>query len=237
MRSFSTVTLPLVVLALLLCGSDPGAARAEWRWGIGLTGGYETSSKLYRVRSDQEVPPPVWTQPGGNGTVTGEEIRAEVQGFASFGGRITAEHGSGWGGILSVTLSDLDVDAIRRTVSQNVDTVPWDQFFVINVQAVGTWSWLREGDTPYLLAGVGMSSLNSEGPELDQTAFGPVIGAGYRFHIGRMFQFDLEIRDAIVAVDLDDEEARLREDVDVSSFEGEDRIHLFEVSGTISLMF
>jgi opacity protein-like surface antigen len=216
---------------VLVAMAEP--ALAQWRWGIGLNGGYETGGKLYRVKSDQAAPR--WPRPDGSGTVDGTELRAEIDGFASFGVRATLEHPRGLGAILSASISDLDVSVIRRTLAENVDKVPWDQWFTIQVQAVGTWTLLREGNSPYLLAGLGLTSFDSEGDALDQSALGLVVGAGYRVRLNRMWMLDLEFRDTFVALDLDEEAARLS-DIS-SSFEEEGRAQVVELSATLSLMF
>lgn len=208
-------------------------ALAQWRWGIGLNGGYETGGNLYRVKSDQAAPR--WPRPDGGGTVDGTELRAEIDGFASFGVRATLEHPRGLGAIVSASISDLDVNVIRRTLAENVDKVPWDQWFTIQVQAVATWTLLREGNSPYLLAGFGLTSFDSEGEALDQSALGLVVGAGYRVRLNRMWMLDLEFRDTFVSLDLDDEAARLS-DIS-SSFEEEGRVQIVELSATLSLMF
>lgn len=220
------------LLVMVLGMTEP--CMAQWRGGIGVGGGYAAGGKLYRASSTANAP--VWPLPGGGGTVAGTEIRAEVDGFASFGARATLEHEGGFGAILSVSISDLDVSVIRRTVAENVEKVPWDQYFTTNVNLVGTWSLIAgAGSTPYLLAGLGFATLGSEGAELDQSSLGAVLGAGYRLRVGKLWQLDFELRDTIVGLDLDDEEERLSEVAD--RFEAESRMHLVDVSAALSLVF
>lgn len=219
---------------LIAFASVAEPAMAQWRWGVGLSGGYETGGKIYRARSSDLAP--VWPLPGGTGTVAGTEVRAEIDGFASFGVRATTQHERGYGAILSVSIADLDVSVIRRTVAENVEKVPWDQFLTVSAQLVGTWSLIPAGgNTPYLLAGFGLTTMGSEGAELDQSSLTFVLGAGFRMPVSERLQIDLEFRDTFVGLDLDDEAARLDDVAD--SFEAEDRVQLLEVSASASLMF
>lgn len=225
-------TLALWSIVLVVAMAEP--CMAQWRWGVGIGGGYTGGGKLYRASSTDSAP--VWPLPSGEGNVSGTEIRAEVDGFASFGVRASLEHEGGFGAILSVSIADLDVSVIRRTVAENVEKVPWDQFLTTNVNLVGTWSLIAgAGSTPYVLAGVGYTTLGSEGVELDQSGVGAVLGAGYRLRIGKLWQLDFELRDTVMSLDLDDEEARLSDVADF--FEAESRMHLVDVTATMSLMF
>ena len=232
MRRCAAVLWSVVLVAMVAGLAQP--SMAQWRTGIGATGGYAAGGKLYRASSAELAP--VWPLPNGSGGVAGTEIRAEVDGYATFGVRASLEHVGGFGAMLGFTISDLDVSVIRRTAAENVEKVPWDQFFITNINLVGTWSLLAGGpSTPYLLAGLSYTTLGSEGAELDQSSVGVVLGGGYRLRVGRMWQFDFELRDTLVGLDLDEEEARLSDVGD--GFEGESRMHLVEVTATVSLMF
>jgi hypothetical protein len=174
---------------VLVAMAEP--ALAQWRWGIGLNGGYETGGKLYRVKSDQAAPR--WPRPDGSGTVDGTELRAEIDGFASFGVRATLEHPRGLGAILSASISDLDVSVIRRTLAENVDKVPWDQWFTIQVQAVANMDAAARGQ-------LSLSARRLRADELRQRGrrARPVrAGAGGRRRIPRAPEPDVDARSGV----------------------------------------
>ena len=253
MRKLSTWILVLTCLAATV-----ESARAEWRYGLGLQGGAITSSRLYRAAADDRITWR-WEQPGGAEDLRGSEVLVETNGLfdgdlanvLQFGVRFTMlSEESPWGGLLTIALSDLDVNAKVRSTRDNVDDVIWDQFFTTQVHAVGTYAFAPGERTPYLLGGLGWVQRSSEGPSLDQGGPAVVLGAGLRFGGGRGWLFDLELRGAWSTLDLDEEDARLEGLIEAQNqvvqppdtpsdyrFEGEDAALAVEINASWSYVF
>ena len=247
------------VWTLALAGvAVASTASAEWRFAVGLQGGVQSGGRLYRA-SANEVQNWRWEIPAGQIFVdrhSGTEILVEsgalldensdFAGLLEFGLRITMlqDHGP-WGGILSLQLQDADVNATVRRTTGAVDTVPWDQFFTTSVELAGTYSFLpAQTSTPFVLAGLAFVSLQSEGSSLDQSKPGLVLGAGWRTR-ALPGVFDLELRGTWIPLDLDDEEARLRQSIEQQSqtadpqfaFDDESALLSIGVSASWSLLF
>ncbi|HKK73403.1 MAG TPA: hypothetical protein VKA86_19535 [Candidatus Krumholzibacteria bacterium] len=245
-----------LVLTVVVCTTSVTAAQAQWRFAVGLSGGVSTGDRIYRAQADDDVSWR-WELPTGGSDVRGTEVLVESAGVfeadnpgdaLQFGARFTVfSNESPWGGILSFGLSDLDVEATRRTTQDNVDEVPWDQFFTTQVHAVGTYSIQPKTSTPYLLAGLAWVSLDSEGDALDQSSPALVLGGGYRIGGRGAWMFDVEIRGVWASLDLDDEQARLETGIEqqaetrdtASGFEfvGEDTYRAIEFTVSTSLAF
>lgn len=253
MRRFTTWILTLACVAVVSDG-----ARAEWRLGVGLQGGAITSSRLYRAAADDNITWR-WTQPGGAEDLRGSEVLVETKGLfdgdlanvLQFGVRFTVlSADSPWGGVFSVAVSDLDVNAKVRSTQQNVDDVIWDQFFTTQIHAVGTYALApEETRTPFLLGGLGWVQRSSEGATLDQGSLALIGGAGLRLGGTDGWVFDLEVRGVWSALDFDDEDARLEASIAAQNqvvqpdspsdyrFEGEGAALAFEFNASWSYIF
>jgi hypothetical protein len=245
-----------VLVAVVVLTIGVTTAQAQWRFAVGLTGGVSTGDRIYRAQADDLVSWR-WELPTGGSDVRGTEVLVESAGLfeadspadaLQFGARFTVfSNESPWGGILSFGLSDLDVEATRRTTQDNVDEVPWDQFFTTQVHAVGTYSIQPKTSTPYLLGGLGWLSMDSEGDALDQSSPALVLGGGYRIGGQGRWMLDVEIRGVWASLDLDDERARLEAAIEQQAdalatdsqfrFDGEDTYRAIELTVSTSLAF
>ena len=209
-------------------------SRASGEWSVALFSGMEAGGVLYKATSDAGNVN--WSSPGGQVEASGNEVRAELEEFGVLGLRVSRKWNEHWGVSASLSLSDIDVRALVRTEADNLDRYDWDQFFVTQAHVVATWDLLPQGNTLYLLGGLGWASVQSEGTSLDKSAPALVYGAGFRLRsLGRALQFDLEVRDAVASFDFDDEEARL--DDLATGFDGKDRVHLVDVTVAWVLSF
>ena len=245
-----------VLVAVVVLTTGVTSAQAQWRFAVGLTGGVSTGDRIYRAQADDRSTWR-WELPTGGTDLRGTEVLVESAGVfeadspadaLQFGARFTVfSNQSPWGGILSFGLSDLDVEATRRTTQDNVDEVPWDQFFTTQVHAVGTYSIEPTTSTPYLLAGFGWLSMDSEGDALDQSSPALVLGGGYRIGGQGTWVLDVEVRGVWASLDLDDERARLEADIEQQAaaldtasqfrFDGEDTYRAIELTVSTSLAF
>lgn len=243
------------ILTLACAAAVADTARAEWRFGVGLQGGAITSSRLYRASAD-DATTWRWSQPAGAEDLRGSEVLVETNGlfdgdFANvlqFGVRFTVlSPDSPWGGVFSVALSDLDVNAKVRSTRDNVDDVIWDQFFTAQIHAVGTYALApTENRTPFLLGGLGWVQRSAEGSTLDQGSPALIAGAGLRLGGTEGSVFDLELRGVWSMLDFDEEEARLEASIAAQNqqdapsefrFDGEDAALAFEFNASWSYIF
>jgi hypothetical protein len=203
------------------------AARAEW--GFSIVGGLAASGELYKAKADVSRS---WTNPAGNVSVEGTEIRTEVDEYGLFGIRVLYARDDRWGASFGLSLTDMDVNVFARSAAGAVVSSPWDQLFILNLTAAATFDLLVKGNTPYLLAGVGYTSQDSEGSTLDQSGMSLVLGGGFRIVSLGGVQIELEVRDNISGLELDGERDRLAPDEWIPS----DRLHVWEITAGLTWM-
>lgn len=222
------LALSLLVLVSILVGAGPAMAADS---SFTVFGGALAGGKLYKAVSQDSR---VWLSPDGR-QFPGVEIRAEIEETAIGGLRFQKAMGDRWGFGGTFAMGDADVSVLQRTVAPNVEKVDWDQILIVNTEVTAFYDLLPDEQTPYLIAGAGLSLWSGEGASgLDQTAPSVVLGAGYRIR-GFGFDIDLEIRDSLVFSDFDDERARL--EVDDGDFETFDPTHVWSITAGWAYVF
>jgi hypothetical protein len=220
--------LASVVIALLL--APPVGAQAQLE--IALAGGMSAGGRLFRV-----VSPDAGDPFGGSYTTPdGRELRAaefdtELEETVAFSLRFRKLLRPQWYVSAAVAGTDMDISANRRTVSDNVDIVPYDQVFVFAMDTSVEFDWIPRGSRPFVSFGLGMVNLNFQervaGDSLDQFKFALCAGAGFRWRRFALADVDIEARVARVAPDFGPEERRLTA---AESFDGEGAIHLWQLN-------
>lgn len=230
-RPRTTIFLVLAIAAAI--GID--VARADVSVGVGGEAGWFAGGRLWKAEAGQSRE---WIVPDGSISYFGEEATVEMESFAIGGLSVVARSDTGWGVIGRIVFSDIGVKALIRDGRDAVETFEWDQYFVVNAQVVGTWSFAPGApNTPYVLGGLGFSNLSSEGGAANQSGANFVFGGGWRFG-SRGTILDIEVRDTIMPLDFDDEEARLRERVlPEDGFEAESLVHMIEASARVTFSF
>ena len=215
--------------ALLLLLLPPALARAEFGLGVSV-GGY-TGSRLYSATS---TAPRIWLNPTGEVSGFGEDLLVDLDSWAQFGL-------SGWTNITNrlglrfdLAFTEVNVNAKVRGASSAVESVEWDQLFIMDLIAQATWRFGRSMDNyPYLSLGPSFSVASSEGKTLDQSLPGVTYGAGWRISAVKGTYLDLSVRGQLQWADFSDEEDRLAAD----DFTGESTINALSASLTFGYIF
>lgn len=225
-RPATTMSTVLALATMLLANALP--ARAGTQWGIHMEGGGFTGGRLWRADAGQSRE---WIVPDGSTSYFGEQATAEMQSYIIGGGGFFMSSDAGWGLMGRLVFSAVDVDVLVRDGLDEVRTEAWDIYTTIDAHLAGTWTFAPQAaNSPYVLAGFGLTVLGSEGSAADQSSPSISFGGGWRFWSGGWI-FDIEVRDTIVTLDFDDEEARLRERVlPEDGFDAESSVHLLEAT-------
>jgi len=222
------MTTPAVLCLVALLALEALPARADVQWGMHLEGGGFTSGRLWRAEAGQSRE---WIVPDGSISYFGEQITVEMESYMIGGGGVFMTSDAGWGLMGRLAFSAVDVDVLVRDGLDEVRTEAWDIYTLIDAQLAGTWTFVPDApNSPYVLAGVGLTLLGSEGSAPDQSGPSVSLGGGWRFWSGGWF-FDIEVRDTIVMLDFDDEEARIRQRVLLEDgFDAESSVHVIEAN-------
>lgn len=193
---------------------------------LGLSAGGEVFSAS---TSDEEFS---WSTPDGE-TFFAESMRVELDENVLLGLRLGKGITDRLSWEASVAWTSMNMTAETLTLRRNFDTRNYDEVSATFLEAALQWDWVDQPTTPYLLAGVGYSTLGfSErrrtGFDLDQSTFSWLVGAGFRWRL-----LCLEVRDHIMSVDLGDEEDRLQ----AETFDGKDTLQVWEISLGFSASF
>lgn len=223
-RSF----LPLLIaLSLVAGGSECARAGAS----VGIHIGMEAGGELFRVVSPDPFAGTPYQTPHG-AALDATEFRTELEENVAFGLRVRVPVSPRYSVSVGVNAADLDVTAKRRTVTQAVDDIPYDQMFALHSDLSVEFDWLPTGNRPFLALGLGLVSMDFEEgsartESLDQTKAAIVVGGGFRVRSMSAMDLDLELRGFRIAPDWGSEEERL---VPAESFDGQDAIWLWQIT-------
>lgn len=222
--------LALALAATLLLPSLAWAAPPTFT--LDLYGGIAQAGRVYSAYSESGSR--VWQSPNGSLDYQGEEIRTDIQPqlYLGLGAEIPRGDRLRLGARLA--FADLDMVAQVRRSSGAVDELPWDQLFLFTADASASYDLVPgDGDTPYVVGGVGVISVGSEGTELDQARPTLTAGAGYRFDRWAGYVLRVEARASWFPWQLDDEEARLAAD----RFDGASSGMLWQLTASVGYPF
>lgn len=236
MHSYYRILLVLIVLAV------PATAQAGVS--IGIHVGLQAGGELFGVKS---IPATPGNPNGGNFTtpdgrpLVGTEFSTEIQENVAFGIRVRVPVKQQWSVSLGVTGADTDIQATRRTVTENVDQIDYDQLFTLHIDLSAEFDLTRGRNRPFLALGVGFVRMDFEeryedaAESLDQAPFALVAGGGMRLREIGPIDLDLEARTYIVSADFGAEEERLGSDVE--SFDGTNPLLLWQITAGIVYEF
>lgn len=223
--------LPLAVLALALL--LPSLAQAATpRFTLDLYGGIAEAGRVYSAYHDGDSRS--WTGPGGSVEHEGQELRAEVEPQLYLGLGVEIPRGDRLRWNARLAMADLDLVAQVRRFGGGVEDLPWDQLFLFTADVGASYDLVAgDGDTPYVLGGVGVISVGSEGTTLDQARPTFTAGAGYRFDRYEGYVLRVEARASWFPWDLGAEEERL----DADRFDGAGSGLLWQLSVSVGYPF
>jgi hypothetical protein len=214
----------LIAIALAAFATPASAAG---NGAISFHGGMMAGGKLFRVVSTSNVS---YLTPDGR-SFDGTEFSSELDEFGAFGIRFRKPWKRQWSFSGGLSFSDMGVTANRRTISQNVDTIEYDQALLFGADLSAELDWIQSGSTPYISLGLGYLSLDFEersgGESVDQQLLTLIVGGGYRFRRDGFYDFDFGGRAFIVSPDFAEEEARLPQ---VESFESTSPLWIWELT-------
>lgn len=220
------------IFAGLICLALAAPAFAAGDFALVLSGGMSAGGRLFRVVSPSSGDPfgGSYTTPDGRQLVAAE-FDTELEESVGFGLRFRKLLRPQWHVSAAISGTDMDITANRRSVSDNVDTIAYDQVFIFAGDASVEFDWIPRGSRPFLSLGVGMVNLDfqerANGESLDQMKFALFAGGGFRWRRFELADIDIEARVARVAPDFGPEEDRLPA---AESFTGEDAIYLWQLS-------
>jgi hypothetical protein len=216
-----------VFLSLLMWRAEFVRAGASMALHVGL----EAGGELFRVVSPDPIAGTRYLTPDGRPLVA-TEFRTELDENLAFGLRVRVPVRPRWSVSFGLSGADLDVAAKRRTVTESVDNVVYDQMFALHGDISAEFDWLEQGNRPFLTLGLGFVSLGFQGrrspaESLDQTPMAIVVGGGFRVRSMSAMDLDFEARGFRVAPDWGSEEDRL---VPAESFDGMDSLWLWQIT-------
>lgn len=225
MRQPLMALLPVLLLPSLAMAATP-------RFTLDLYGGVAMAGRVYTAYSDGGSRN--WESPNGQLGYLGEEVRTDVDPQLYLGLATEIPRGDRLRFGARLAFADLDLVAQVRRGSGAVDELPWDQLFLFTADASASYDLVPgDGDTPYILGGVGIISVGSEGSTLDQAQPTLTAGAGYRIDRYDGYVLRLEARASWFPWDLDAEEERLAAD----RFDGASSGLLWQLSASVGYPF
>lgn len=217
--------LLLIALAILVPSTAPAG------FGMGVSVGGYTGDRLFSASSDAVRS---WRSPTGAVSGTGSELLVDQESWFQFGLNGWTTLDDRWGLRFDVAFTDVDVEGKVRASTGAIETVPWDQWFILDVLAQATWRLGRSLDNyPYLAAGPGLSVVSSEGDTFGQVMPNFNYGAGWRISALVGTYLDLSVRGQLQWPGLDDEEERL----DANAFDGESVTNGLSAAITVGYVF
>jgi hypothetical protein len=223
------VTRRFLLLILLVLAASPAAAGTR-PFHVTPLVGIAAGGKVFEASTgDEEFS---WITPDGD-RFSAENVRVELDENILLGLRLGKGFTDRFSWEVSLAWTSMNMTAESLTFRRNFDTRNYDEMSATMVEANLVWDWVDQPTTPYFLAGLGWSSLGFMerrlgDSDLDQSTLSWVLGAGFRWKVLR-----LEVRDHLLPVDLEEEEARLG----AESFDGVDLLQVWEISLGLSASF
>jgi hypothetical protein len=227
-----------VLLCATLIGQWPSVSLAG-RGDVALTvfGGYYAAGEIFTARSSGPLVIDPYTTPDGRPS-PGRSLQANLDEF--FGGGVRLRYGLKdqlWIGV-GFSLTDMDVTALTTGAGSNASKVAYDQAFVLASDVSVAYDLAAQGNTVYLLGGLGYNSLDFENrpgfEDIDQGKPAVVFGVGYRLRSIEGIELDFEIRDSLSGADFDAEADRLQP---TGNFDGASAIHIWQFTAGWSFVF
>jgi hypothetical protein len=215
------------VACLCLCAA--GAASAA-ELAIVFGGGMSAGGRLFKVVSADSGDPfgGSYTTPDGR-DFKAVEFDTELDESLSFSLRFRQLLRPQWHLSFGLSATDMDITANHRTVSDNVQSLLYDQVFLFGADTSVEFDWIPRGSRPFVALGVGMVNLRfqerEQGDSLDQTRLALCAGGGFRWRRLEWLDLDIEARLLRVTPDFGAEEDRLTA---AESFAAEDPVYFWQ---------
>jgi len=217
-----TTLVSLVMVAVLVLPERANADKLPF--GVTVFGGVSAGGGIYSASTSQGSVE--WTSADGEEQFSGERLKTGLDESAFFGIRFGKGISDQFSWDLSLSHTQMNVSADVLTAARYSYTYNWDTVRATFYEAVLAWDWSKQKNTPYFLAGIGLSNVKFDerettGGQLKQDGVSYVLGGGYRWEFVRF-----EARDHILPTDFSDEEARLPSD----TFNGKNPLQFWEIS-------